>query len=251
MKPKSKEEIEILAEGGHKLAEILKELVKKCDVGVTAKELDDHAENRIKAAGGTPSFKGFGSAGQEFPNAICVSPNSMVVHGIPYKELEFKNGDLIGVDIGMKYKGLFTDHAVTVAVGDASEEDQKLLDVTRQCLDIGIKESRVGNKLGDIGYAVQAYAEKQGYGVVRRLTGHAVGYDVHEEPRIPNYGKSGTGEELVEGAVLAIEPMIVLGGHDIKTSDDGWGVETADGTMSAHFEHTIAVTKDGPRILTI
>lgn len=250
MKLKTPEEIEILAEGGHLLARILSELVKMCKAGVSAAELDRQAEEKIRKVGGAPSFKNFGLIGKEFPTSLCVSPNEMLVHGIPYKELVFKEGDLIGLDLGMKYKGLFTDHAVTVAVGQVSDEAKKLLEVTKECLRLGIEAAQVGNHLGDIGHAVQSYAESQGYGVVRKLTGHAVGYDVHEEPKVPNYGKTGQGEELKAGAVLAIEPMINIGTHDVKTADDGWGVITADGSLAAHFEHTVAVTKDGPLVLT-
>jgi len=250
MKEKTEKEIKILAEAGAKLAQIMRELVKMCKVGVKASELDEYAEKRITELGGKPSFKGFGPVGQEFPNALCVSPNEMVVHGIPHKDLEFKDGDLVGLDVGMEYKGLFTDHAVTVIVGSASDDAQRLLKVTQECLKIGIEQCKVGNHLGDIGFAIQKHAEDKGFGVVRKLTGHAVGYSVHEDPKIPNYGKQGKGEELKQGAVLAIEPMINLGTHDVKTADDSWGVVTADNKLAAHFEHTVAVTKDGPRILT-
>ncbi len=250
MKPKTPREIEILAEGGHILARIMKDLVARCVPGATAARLDAYAEAEIRTAGGTPSFKGFGKAGEEFPNALCISPNDMLVHGIPSEELVFKEGDLIGLDLGMEYKGFYTDHAVTVPVGDVSEEDERLLVVTRECLERGIAQARVGNRIGDIGHAVQSYAEPLGYGVIRKLTGHAVGYGVHEEPRVPNYGEEGEGEEIPEGAVFAIEPMIAIGAHDVKTAPDGWGVVTADGTRAAHFEHTVAVTKNGPRILT-
>ncbi|MDP1709344.1 MAG: type I methionyl aminopeptidase [Candidatus Komeilibacteria bacterium] len=251
MKLKTEKEIEILAEGGHILAEILAELAKMCQPGVTAAELDIEAEKRIRAAGGEPSFKNFGPLGSEFPASLCVSPNEMVVHGIPYKHLIFKDGDLVGLDLGMKYKNLFTDHAVTIPIGKISPEAAKLIIATKECLRLGIEAARPGNRLGDIGYAVQKYAEDQGYGVVRSLTGHAVGYAVHEEPRVPNYGEAGKGEELKVGAVLAIEPMINLGTHEVKTADDGWGIITADKKLSAHFEHTIAITKNGPRILTL
>lgn len=250
MKPKTAEEIEILAEGGHALARIMKDLVKMCVPGANAADLDAYAEAEIKKAGGAPSFKGFGKPGEEFPNALCVSPNDMLVHGIPHKDVVFRDGDLIGLDIGMEYQGLYTDHAVTVPVGGISKEDERLLAVTRECLERGIAEARAGNHLGDIGHAVQSYAENLGYGVIRALTGHAVGYAVHEEPRIPNFGKRGQGEEILEGVVLAIEPMIAIGKHDVKTAPDGWGVVTQDGTRAAHFEHTVAVTKNGPRILT-
>ncbi|MBI1961297.1 MAG: type I methionyl aminopeptidase [Parcubacteria group bacterium] len=251
MKQKSPEEIEKLAHCGHILAKIMKGLAARCVVGANAMELDAYAEEAIRKAGGTPSFKGFGKPGEEFPNALCVSPNDMLVHGIPHKDLVFKKGDLIGLDLGMEYQGLYADHAITVPIGEISERDERLLVVTRECLERGISQARVGNRLGDIGHAVQEYAEKLGYGVIRKLTGHAVGYAVHEEPRIPNFGKAHEGEEILEGAVLAIEPMIAIGGHDVKTAPDGWGVITADGTRAAHFEHTVAVTKHGPRILTL
>lgn len=250
MKPKTAQEIEALAEGGHILARIMKDLVTMCVPGARAADLDAYAEEAIRKAGGKPSFKGFGKPGQEFPNALCVSPNDMLVHGIPHEKLVFKTGDLIGLDLGMEYRGLYTDHAVTVPVGEVSKEDERLLAVTRECLEQGIAQARVGNHLGDIGRAVQSYAEGMGYGVIRALTGHAVGYTVHEEPRVPNYGKSGEGEEIPEGAVLAIEPMIAIGKHDVATAPDGWGVVTQDHTRAAHFEHTVAVTKNGPRILT-
>jgi len=251
MRFKTVEEIEILAAGGKKLAQIMRELCAMCQPGANAAQLDKEAEDRIIKAGGKPAFKGFGTAGQEFPNTLCVSPNEMVVHGIPHKDLEFKEGDLIGLDLGMEYKGLFTDHAVTVGIGNISPEARRLLSVTKECLDLAIKQAIAGNRLGDIGYAVQARAEAEGFGVVSKLVGHGVGHEVHEEPRVPNYGKPGAGEEILEGMVLAIEPMINLGTPDVQTADDGWGIVTADGRLAAHFEHTVAITKEGPRILTI
>jgi len=251
IKPKSPQEIDVLAEGGALLARIAEELASRCIPGTTAAELNEYAEAEIEKTGGTPSFKGYGPKGQEFPAALCVSPNEMLVHGIPYKKLVFKEGDVVGIDIGMKYKGMFTDHAITVPVGQVGHEVRQLLAVTRECLVLGIAEAIIGNHIGDIGNAVQAYAESRGYGVVRQLTGHGVGYAVHEDPQIPNYGTRGIGDVLIEGAVLAIEPMINIGTHKVKTAIDGWGVVTADGKMSAHFEHTVAVTKGGPRILTM
>lgn len=250
MRLKSKQDIKILAEGGAKLAQIMRELVLMCVAGAKACDLDEYADKRIIQLGGKPSFKGFGPAGSEFPNALCVSPNEMVVHGIPYPDLVFKDGDLIGLDLGMEYKGLFTDHAVTVPIGNVGEEAQRLLAVTKQCLKKGIQAAVCGAKIGDIGEAVQKHAESAGFGVVRKLTGHGVGFAVHEEPMIPNYGKRGFGEEIKVGSVLAIEPMITLGTYDVTTSSDGWGVVTSDSKSSAHFEHTIVVTKSGPRILT-
>ena len=251
MKCKSDKEIKILSQGGKKLAQIMRELVKMCEIGIRASDLDEYAEKRIKELGGKPSFKGFGYIGQEFPNTLCVSANEMVVHGIPRKDLVFKEGDLIGLDIGMQYKGLFTDHAVTVPIGRISHDAQRLLEAAEECLKIGIEQCKVNNHLGDIGCAIQEFAEEKGFGVVKKLTGHAVGYAVHENPKIPNYGKRGSGEKLEQGAVLAIEPMINLGTDDVKIASDGWGVITADNKYAAHFEHTVAVDKDGPRILTI
>ena len=247
---KSDEEVKILAQGGKVLAQIVRELALMCAVGVSALELDKYAEKKIREFGGEPSFKGFGSIGQEFPSSLCVSPNDMLVHGIPYKTLKFKDGDLVGLDLGMKYKGLYTDHAVTVGVGNISDEAKKLLKTTKESLNLAIKQAVVGNHLGDIGFAVQNFAEERGYGVVRQLTGHGVGYEVHEEPRVPNYGEKGSGEKIKENAVLAIEPMLNLGDYEIKTADDGWGIITKDGSLAAHFEHTVAVTKNGPIILT-
>ncbi|PIQ79390.1 MAG: type I methionyl aminopeptidase [Parcubacteria group bacterium CG11_big_fil_rev_8_21_14_0_20_41_14] len=251
MREKTKQEIEILAQGGAKLAQIMRELSERCVAGAKASDLDEYAEKRILELGGKPSFKGFGPIGQEFPSTLCVSPNEMVVHGIPRKDLEFKDGDLVGLDIGMEYKGLFTDHAMTIAIGKASDDALRLLEVTKECLKIGIKQCVVGKHIRDIGHAISEYAEENGFGVVKKLTGHAVGYAVHEDPKIPNYGKKGAGEELKEGAILAIEPMINLGTGDVKTASDGWGVITADRKLAAHFEHTVAVTKEGPKILTI
>lgn len=250
MNPKTPQEIELLAEGGAHLARIMRELVEMAIPGASAGDLNRYAESEIIKLGGRSSFKGFGSKGKEFPATLCISPNDMLVHGIPYDKLLFAKGDVVGIDIGMEYKGLYTDHAITVCVGTCVSEIEKLLAITRECLALGIAEARIGNHLGDIGNAVQAHAEKAGYGVVQSLTGHAVGYGVHEEPRVPNYGAPGSGEKIVEGAVLAIEPMINLGTHEVKTASDGWGVVTADGKLAAHFEHTVAVTKNGPLILT-
>ncbi len=245
---KTAEEIETLAVGGAKLAQIMQEVVARCVVGASAGELDAYAEKRIREEGGIPSFKGFGPKGEEFPNALCVSPNDMVVHGIPYEDLIFQKGDLIGLDLGMEYEGLFTDHAITVAIGTVSEDAQKLIEVTKKCLAVGVQAAQVGNTIGDIGHAVEEQAK--GFGIVRNLVGHGVGHAVHEEPRVPNYGKKGSGDALQEGMVLAIEPMITLGGDAIATADDGWGVVSRDGSLTAHFEHTIAITKKGPRVLT-
>ncbi len=250
MKPKTKKDIKILTEGGARLAQVMRELSKMCFPGTIASDLDSYADERIKKLGGKPSFKGFGPVGREFPNALCVSPNETVVHGIPHRNLEFKEGDLVGLDLGMEYKGLFTDHAITVPIGNISPENLHLLNVAKECLSKGIKYAIPGAYIGDIGHAIQEHAEKAGLGVVRKLSGHGVGYAVHESPMIPNYGSPSEGEKIVTGAVLAIEPMITLGSFDIEISEDGWGVVTCDSKPSAHFEHTIVVTKTGPKILT-
>lgn len=251
MKLKTAEEIEILATGGAELARIMRALSGMAVCGARASDLDAFAEQAIRDFGGAPSFKGYGGKGSEFPNALCVSPNDMVVHGIPYEDLVFQEGDIIGLDLGMEYKILFTDHAITVPIGKISAEAQMLLAVTKECLKIGITKAVVGNHIGDIGHAVQTYAEQHGYGVVRQLTGHGVGHAVHEEPHVPNFGKKGSGEKIVAGMVLAIEPMVTIGTHEVATHADGWGIVSKDNTLAAHFEHTVAITEKGNRILTM
>ncbi len=247
---KSKKEIEIIREGGVILNKILRKTAALVKPGVSTSELDKFAEKEIIAAGGRPSFKNYGEDGNFFPASLCTSVNDVVVHGIPSKKAILKEGDIIGLDIGMQYKGLFTDTAITVVVGEVSKDIQKLLDVTQQALAAGIKAAKFGNRIGDISAAVEKVAELGDYGVVRDLVGHGVGYDVHEAPQVPNYGKAGTGMELVEGMVLAIEPMFNLGGYKVVFEDDGWTISTFDGKPSAHFEHTVVVTKKGGDILT-
>jgi methionyl aminopeptidase len=196
--------------------------------------------------GGIPTFKGY----HGYPCSICASVNDEVVHGIP-GDYVLQEGDLLSIDIGTTLDGYVSDSAATVAIGNVSHEAQRLMDVTQECLMIGIAQMQSGNRVGDIGAAVQAHAEKHGYGVVRELVGHGVGRAMHEEPQVPNYGKRGTGVELRPGLVLAIEPMITQGAHAVKILKDGWTVVTADGKLAAHFEHTIAVTDGGPKILTL
>ncbi|HDO23601.1 MAG TPA: type I methionyl aminopeptidase [bacterium] len=249
---KSKEEIKILREGGNILALVLNEVSAAAKPGITAIELDALAEKLIRRAGGEPSFKNYKTGGDKpFPASLCVSVNSEIVHGIPSKDKILKEGDIAGLDLGLRHKGLYTDMAITVPVGAVSEEVRCLVEAAKKSLDAGISAVKDGAHIGDIGFAVQQYAELQGFSVVKKLVGHGVGYGVHEEPEIPNYGKLGTGPRLKEGMVLALEPMINKGGDDIILSGDGWTWETKDGSLSVHFEHTVAVTKSGAEVLTM
>ena len=247
---KTQEEIDKIKEGGKILNRILSQTAELVRPGVSTWELNTFAEQEIFKAGGKPSFKGYGNKGHLFPAGLCTSVNSVVVHGVPSKEAILKEGDTIGLDIGMEYKGLFTDTAITVPVGKISEKAQNLLSLTKKALSIGIAEAKIGNKVGDIGAAVQKVADDNKLGIIIDLVGHGVGHAVHEEPQVPNYGKKGTGSELTEGLVIAIEPMFTLGTDDIFIEDDGWTVTTKDESLAAHFEHTVVITKSGPEILT-
>ncbi len=243
---KSRAELETMREGGRVTAACLRMLAENVRPGVTTKELDGMAEEFIRDHGGRPEFKGY----QGFPASICSSPNAMIVHGIP-GAYRLKEGDIISLDVGVRYEGFVTDSATTVAVGEVPPETERLLETTRRCLEAAVEETRPGNRLGDIGHAIQALAEGRGYGVVRDLVSHGVGRKMHEDPQIPNYGRPGTGARLLPGMTFAIEPMITLGAYDIQISEwDGWSIYTADGSLSAHFEHTVAVTEDGPWVLT-
>ncbi len=243
---KSPREIELMRRSGKITATVLTALMKAARPGIATSDLDRIAEEQIRGAGGVPTFKGYNG----FPASICASINDEVVHGIPGSSV-LREGDLLSIDIGTTLDGYVSDSAVTVAVGTVSPQAQRLLDVTQECLTIGIAQMESGKHLGDIGAAVQAHAERHGYGVVRELVGHGVGRSMHEEPQVPNYGQYGAGMELRPGLVLAIEPMITQGDPRIRILGDGWTVVTADGKLAAHFEHTIAVTKDGPKILTL
>ena len=244
---KSKTELETMREGGEITAACLKMLAEHVRPGVTTSELDGMAEDFIRSRGGKPEFKGY----QGFPGSICASPNAMIVHGIP-GSYRLKDGDIISLDVGVRYKGFVTDSATTVAVGEVPEGTDGLLDITHRCLLAAAEQVREGNRLGDVGYAIQSVAEKGGYGVVRDLVSHGVGRQMHEDPQIPNYGSPGTGPRLLPGMTFAIEPMITLGDYAIRMSEhDGWSIYTADGSLSAHFEHTIAVTENGPWVLTL
>lgn len=246
MKLKSAEEVQILRAGGKRLASIVHEVGNQVKPGITAVDLDKTAALLIEKMNGKPAFKGYNG----FPAVSCISINEGVVHGIPDKDYRFQEGDIVGVDIGLAYKGLYTDMAVTIAVGHVNAHTQKLISVTKQALDLAINQAKLGNTIGDIGHAVQSFVEKNEFSVVRTLVGHGVGFEVHEEPKVPNFGKPGTGLTLESGMVLAIEPMVNIGGFEVKTLDDGWTIVTLDGSLSAHFEHTIAITANGPEVLT-
>ncbi|MGZ3498556.1 MAG: type I methionyl aminopeptidase [Vulcanimicrobiaceae bacterium] len=243
---KSAREIETMRRSGKITAKVLGDLMRAAKPGMTTGQLDEIAERGIRELGGIPTFKGY----YDYPASICASVNDEVVHGIP-GDCVLEDGDLLSIDIGTTFEGYVSDSAVTIPIGSISPEARRLLEVTQECLMLGIAQMRKGNHLGDIGAAVQQHAESHGFGVVRELVGHGVGTKMHEEPQVPNYGKAGTGMELRPGLVLAIEPMITQGTFKVETLRDGWTVVTADGKLAAHFEHTIAVTDDGPKILTL
>jgi len=244
---KSQREIEIMARGGKILADTVALMERSVRPGMTTAELDSIAEDFIRShKGAIPSFKGL----YNFPASICSSINNEIVHGIPSKKRVLNEGDLVSIDVGVHYEGYHTDSATTVAVGKVSEESARLLQVTRNALDAGVAAAISGNHLGDIGAAVQAVVEAAGFSVVRDLVGHGIGTGFHEEPQVPNYGKPNRGIRLVSGLTIAIEPMVNIGKPGIRTMPDKWTVVTVDGTRSAHFEHTVAITDSGPRILT-
>jgi methionyl aminopeptidase len=243
---KSKQEIEGMARAGALLADTLAHVAEHLEPGIAMRELDRIADEYIEARGGKPTSKGY----KGFPAALCISPNSMVVHGIP-GDYEAREGDLISLDLGITLDGLVADSAVTLPVGEISPEAQRLLDVCREALDAGIEQARVGNRLSDISHAVQGVVEAAGFSVVRSLVGHGVGRSYHEDPQIPNFGPPGRGPVLQEGMTLAIEPMITAGEPDVYVHADEWSISSVDESLAAHFEHTVAVTADGPRILTL
>lgn len=243
---KSKTEVEKMKSAGQIVARVLKELSGMVEPGITTRDLDNEAEKIIRDAGAYPTFKGY----HGYPASICASINDEVVHGIPSNR-KLREGDIIGIDCGATYQGYVGDSAVTVPVGNVSDKVKRLMETTRESLFKAIEQCRVGNRLGDVCNAVQAFVEPLGYSVVRNYCGHGIGRAMHEEPQVPNYGRPGTGPVLREGWVLAIEPMINLGRHDVKVLSDGWTVITMDGQPSAHFEHTVAITQDGPQILTL
>jgi methionyl aminopeptidase len=244
---KSPREVELMAQGGRILAETVDVLRRAVRPGISTADLDTIAEDFIRSHdGATPAFKGL----YGFPGSICASVNDEIVHGIPSKKRILHEGDIISIDVGVGYKGFFTDSATTVAVGAIDGATQRLLEVTERALAAGIEAARPGNHLGDIGHAVQTVVEKAGFSVVRDLVGHGIGTEFHEEPQVPNYGKPKRREKLVPGLTIAIEPMVNAGGPATRMLGDRWTIVTLDGTRSAHFEHTIAITEGAPRILT-
>lgn len=234
-----------IARAGEIVAGCLEMMEAKCRPGITTAELDAAAEAFISEAGGIPTFKGY----RGFPASICASPNDMVVHGIP-GPYELAEGDIISLDVGVTLSGWVADAALTVPVGRIGKLEQQLLEVTQASLMRGIARFRQGNHLGDISAAVQQCVEERGFSVVRTLVGHGIGRQMHEEPQIPNFGTAGKGPLLEEGMVFAIEPMVNAGSYNVRVGDDKWAISTVDGSMSAHFEHTVALTEKGPRILT-
>jgi len=249
---KTKKQIEGIREGGKILARVLDKVAKKVAPGVSAYEIDKYAYDLIKKEGGIPAFLNYRPEGapEAFPASICISVNNEIVHSIPTKTKVFKEGDIVSLDLGLKYKGLFTDHAVTVPVGKISKKDERLLSDTKKALEIGIWAARGGATVGDIGNAIESFVNRK-YGIVRELSGHGVGVKIHEDPYIPNYGKKGKGQKLIPGMIIAIEPMLNIGKDDIVGADDNWTIKTADGTRSAHFEHTILITEGDAEILTV
>lgn len=243
---KTQSEIEIMRQGGKILAQIIKEVGEAAKPGVSTEELNYLAEKLMKQKGVEPSFKNY----RGYPKSICTSINDEIVHGIPSADKILKNGDILGLDIGLKYQELYTDMAVTLPIGQVSKTARRLVNVAKKSLELALRKVRAGQALGDICYAIQNYAEANGFDVVRDLVGHGVGKQVHEDPKIPNYGEPGSGVILAEGMTLAIEPMVVAGYPEITVDEDGWTARTKDGELAAHFEVTLVVTKDGLQILT-
>lgn len=244
---KSPAEIEAMKEAGRLSAAVLREVGVRCVPGVSTLELDEFAEDYIRSHGGIPTFKGYGG----FPGSICASINEQIVHGIPSSKVKLKPGDIVSIDTGATVDGWAGDNAWTYAVGSISPDKKRLLEVTEESMWAGISAARPGNRLGDIGHAVQAVAKRAGFGVVRSYTGHGIGRDMHEDPNVPNYGVRHTGMKLEVGMVLAIEPMLTMGTYKTHVMGDGWLVVTQDGKPAAHFEKTVAITEDGPVLVSV
>ena len=242
---KSPREIEGMAEAGAIVARTLELLRENIRPGIRTRELDDLADEFIRSEGGVPTSRGY----KGYPAAICISPNDMIVHGIPGR-YSLSEGDIVSCDVGVTLDGLIADSCVTFPVGEIDPDAQRLLDVCQAALAAGIEQARLGNRVGDISHAIQEAVEEGGFSVVRALVGHGVGRSYHEEPQVPNFGLPGRGVQLVEGLTIAIEPMITAGSSQIVVADDGWSISTDDGSLAAHFEHTVAVTAEGPRVLT-
>jgi methionyl aminopeptidase len=242
---KSPEEIEAMAASGDIVARCLEMLSSKCRPGVTTADLDRAAERFIRGRGGEPAFLGY----RGFPASVCTSPNSMVVHGIP-GDYELARGDLISIDVGVEYEGWVADAAVTVGLRPVSRIGTKLMTATREALETAVEHCRAGGRLGDVSHAVQERVERDGFSVIRSLVGHGIGREMHEDPQVPNFGEAGRGPLIEEGMVFCVEPMVAVGRHTVRLGDDNWSIYSEDNSLTAHFEHTIAVTADGPRILT-
>jgi len=243
---KNSSEIKKMSEACKISAQALKLAGDYMKPGISTKEIDEAIRKYIVSCGAKPNFLGYGG----FPGSACISVNNVVIHGIPSKKIILREGDIVSVDTGAFYDGFNGDNAYTFAVGDISDEAKQLLKVTEECLYRAIEQAKVGNRIGDISYAVQSYAESFGYGVVKKFVGHGVGRRLHEDPEVPNFGKPGHGIRLAAGMTLAIEPMINLKGEDVRVESDGWTTVTTSGSLAAHFEHTIVITNDGPKILT-
>lgn len=244
---KSASDLDRMAAAGAIVAETLGLLAESVRPGMSTLDLDEIAERHIRAAGGVPTFKGY----HGFPGSICASPNTMIVHGIPSESTVLVEGDILSIDVGVTRQGFVGDSAVTIAIGEVPESTRDLLRACQASLGAAVTACQLGGRLGDIGHAVQGVVEAAGFAVVRDLVGHGVGREMHEEPQVRNYGEAGTGPELKAGMTLAIEPMITAGAYDIVVDEDGWSIFTTDQSLAAHFEHTVAITKDGPRILTL
>lgn len=244
---KSARDLDRMAAAGAIVAETLGLLAESARPGMSTLDLDEIAERYIRAAGGVPTFKGY----HGFPGSICASPNTMIVHGIPSESIVLVEGDILSIDVGVTRQGFVGDSAVTIAIGEVPESTRDLLRACQTSLGVAVTACQLGGRLGDIGHAVQGVVEAAGFAVVRDLVGHGVGRAMHEDPQVRNYGEAGTGPELKAGMTLAIEPMITAGAYDIVVDEDGWSIFTTDQSLAAHFEHTVAITEDGPRILTL
>jgi methionyl aminopeptidase len=243
---KSPREIALMRRGGHLLAEVVERLRAGVKPGMSTLEIDEDVEKFIRSRGAKPAFKGY----RGFPATVCISINEEVVHGIPSAHRCVKEGDIVGLDLGCIVEGYYADCAFTLPIGEVPARVQELLDVTRQSLEAGIAECRPGRRLSDVSHAIQVHVEAHGFSVVRAFVGHGIGRALHEEPQVPNFGDPGRGPQLKAGMVLAIEPMVTMGSWEVRILDDGWTAVTKDGSLAAHFEHTIAVTESGPEVLT-
>jgi methionyl aminopeptidase len=250
IKLKAPDEIEIMRAASVIVAEVLQELKGMIRPGITTDELDRVAEDLTRKKGAVPAFKGYEVAGRVFPASLCVSINDEVVHGIPSPNRVLREGDIIGLDFGVKFRGFYGDAAVTVPVGAVSAEAAELMRTTREALEAGIQEARPGRRIGDVSAAIQAAAERRNFAIVRDFVGHGIGRRLHEDPQVPNFGQPDRGIRLREGMVLAIEPMLNVGGPEVHVKDDGWTAVTSDGSLSAHFEHSVAIVEGGPYVLS-